>query len=228
MNTIALIPARSGSQRIKDKNIRELAGHPLLAYTIQVAKDSGLFGEHIYIITDSCNYADIAEHYGASYIMENPIKGGQDSNWIMQALTTLNIEIVDIDKYYILRPTSPFRTVEMLRSADNKFNAHPNPILKAVEDVKQHPKKMWEQDGYGIYPHIKGGYHYEPSHTFERLLVQNASLEIRKYGVPMPLDGPVTPFFADGYEGFDINTEDDWILAEALIERGLAKLPEIK
>jgi hypothetical protein len=38
----------------------------------------------------------------------------------------------------------------------------------------------------------------------------------------------IKPFFTQGYEGFDINSEDDWILAEALIERGLAQLPEVK
>lgn len=61
---VALIPARSGSNRVQGKNIRPLAGHPLLAYSIASALKSGIFSD-IIISTDSPLYAEIAGHYGA-------------------------------------------------------------------------------------------------------------------------------------------------------------------
>ena len=61
---IALIPARSGSERLKNKNILNFFGHPLLAYTIYSAKKSNLF-DKILVSTDSKKYAEIAKSYGA-------------------------------------------------------------------------------------------------------------------------------------------------------------------
>ncbi len=63
-NIVALIPARSGSKRVPDKNIRPLAGHPLIAYSIAAALQSKIFKAGIES-TDSDRYADIAGHYGA-------------------------------------------------------------------------------------------------------------------------------------------------------------------
>jgi len=61
---VALIPARSGSIRVKDKNIRLFGSHPLLAYAIAAARDSSVFDE-IIVSIDSEHYAEIARYYGA-------------------------------------------------------------------------------------------------------------------------------------------------------------------
>jgi N-acylneuraminate cytidylyltransferase len=61
---VGLIPARTGSKRVPDKNIRPLAGHPVMAYTIAAALESDVFSD-IIISTDSEQYAEIARHYGA-------------------------------------------------------------------------------------------------------------------------------------------------------------------
>ena len=63
-NIVALIPARAGSKRVPDKNIRPLAGHPLIAYTIAAALESEIFTD-VMVSTDSEHYADIVKHYGA-------------------------------------------------------------------------------------------------------------------------------------------------------------------
>ena len=64
MTAIALIPARGGSKRVKGKNIRELAGHPLIAYTIRAARDSGRF-EKVLVSSDDTETLDIAVRYGS-------------------------------------------------------------------------------------------------------------------------------------------------------------------
>ena len=64
MKSIAIIPARSGSKGLKDKNIKLLSGKPLIAYSIESALESGLFDE-VMVSTDSEQYAQIAREYGA-------------------------------------------------------------------------------------------------------------------------------------------------------------------
>ncbi|MFT7200646.1 MAG: pseudaminic acid cytidylyltransferase, partial [Glaciecola sp.] len=68
---VAIIPARGGSKRIPKKNIKEFAGLPLIAYSIEVAKKSGIF-EHIIVSTDDAAIADIAKQYGAQVPFMRP------------------------------------------------------------------------------------------------------------------------------------------------------------
>ena len=68
---IGLIPARSGSKRIVGKNVRPLLGHPLLAYSISSAIESGVF-EKVVVSTDLASYGTIPHHYGAAAIYRPP------------------------------------------------------------------------------------------------------------------------------------------------------------
>ena len=79
---LALIPARSGSKGLKDKNIRLLNGKPLLAYSIEAAKESGLFDE-IMVSTDSQRYAEIAKQWGANvpFLRTGETSGDTASSW---------------------------------------------------------------------------------------------------------------------------------------------------
>ena len=61
-SVVALIPARSGSERVPDKNIRPLAGHPLLAYAIATAHHAGVF-DRVVCSTDSGKIGEVAQHF---------------------------------------------------------------------------------------------------------------------------------------------------------------------
>ena len=90
--TIALIPARSGSKRVKNKNINKLKEHPLIAYTIQSASDSNLFDE-IIVSTDSEDIKEIAEYYGANVPFMRPKEYAEDPSpdieWVKHSLDYL-------------------------------------------------------------------------------------------------------------------------------------------
>ena len=79
---IAIIPARSGSKGLKDKNIRLLNGKPLLAYSVEAAVESGLF-DTVHVSTDSLEYAKIARFYGAdeSFLRDEQNSGDAASSW---------------------------------------------------------------------------------------------------------------------------------------------------
>ena len=74
---VALIPARAGSKRVPGKNIRPLAGHPLLAYTIAAAPRQRRVRRGV-VSTDSDDFAEIARHYGAEVPFLRPAEMAGD------------------------------------------------------------------------------------------------------------------------------------------------------
>ena len=120
MRNIAIIPARSGSKGIKDKNIRDFCGKPLLAYTIEAAIKSKEFDE-IMVSTDSEKYAEIAKQYGANVPFLRSEKTSSDiaSSWDMvsEVLAGYRDRGQEYDSFCLLQPTSPLRTSEDVRKA---------------------------------------------------------------------------------------------------------------
>lgn len=118
---IAIIPARSGSKGLKDKNIKKLNGKPLIAYTIEAAKKSNIF-DKIIVSTDSKKYADISIKYGAEVPFLRSAKNSNDKagSWdvVREVLSKLK-ERYDI--VILLQPTSPFRTSKHIKEAVKLF-----------------------------------------------------------------------------------------------------------
>jgi len=237
---VAFIPARSGSKRVADKNVRELQGHPLLAYSICAARASGVF-DAVMVMTDSEHYAAIARHYGAEVPFLRPadISGDKspDIEWVEFALNRLEAEGRVFDAFSILRPTSPFRKPETIRRAHGVFMAA-NGVdsLRAVEKVEQHPGKMWVVRDNRLLPLLPLTPDATPWHSQQYaalpvVYVQNASLEIawtRVVREGRSIAGTtLVPFFTEGDEGLDINRPEDWWRAEWLLGRAEVRLPDI-
>lgn len=114
------IPARSGSKGLKDKNIKDLNGKPLIAYSIEAAKGSGIFDE-IIVSTDSQKYADIATKYEASVPFLRPVGLASDTagsiEVIEDVLTRLKEAGKTYDYFMLLQPTSPLRKAGDIKSA---------------------------------------------------------------------------------------------------------------
>src|ERR1051325_6068634 len=238
---VALIPARQGSKRVPGKNIRLLNGHPMLAYTIAPAIQSGVF-DAVIVSTDSEETAAIARHYGAEVPFLRPAAFATDTSpdieWVEYTLRELGAQGRRWDAFSLLRPTSPFRTPDTIRRAWRQFTADPSAdSLRAIELCAQHPGKMWVVDGNRMRPLLdqpepgaqRG--HSTPDHALPRVYVQNASLEIAWTRVPLEthtIAGDVLmPFVSEGYEGFDINDPHDWMIAERLLADGAATLPRV-
>jgi N-acylneuraminate cytidylyltransferase len=238
---VALIPARSGSKRVADKNIRPLAGHPTIAYTIVAARKSGVFSA-VVVSTDSPRYVEIAEQYGAEAPFLRPTSMASDLSpdieWLEHALIELLKQGREFDCFAILRPTSPFRMPETIVRAWKEFvNQDGVDSLRAVEKCHEHPGKMWVVRGSRMYPLLPFGpielpWHSTPYQGLPAVYIQNASLEIAWTRVVFEghtISGEVImPFFTEGYEGFDVNHLYDWQLAEELVRTGQARLPEIE
>ena len=125
MKRIAVIPARSGSKGLKDKNIKEMAGKPLMAYTIEAALLSGVFDE-VMVSTDSEKYAEIARKYGASvpFLRSEETSGDKASTWdtVREVLSNYSNLGVEFDVVAVLQPTSPLRTADDIRGGVELFD----------------------------------------------------------------------------------------------------------
>lgn len=237
---VALIPARSGSKRLPDKNVRPLAGHPLMAYSVAAACESGVF-DAVMVSTDDARYAAIAKHYGAEVPFLRPAEmagaTSPDIEWIEHVLAGLAKQGRTFDCFSILRPTSPFRLPSTIRRAWGAFLAEPQAdSLRAVEKCSQHPGKMWKIEGTRMQPLMPYTLNGVPWHSCQmaslpEIYVQNASLEIawtRVVTEQHTIAGTsIVPFITEGAEGFDINLPEDWIVAEHMLRTDTALLPSI-
>jgi N-acylneuraminate cytidylyltransferase len=237
---VGLIPARAGSKRVPDKNIRLLAGHPVMAYTIAATLESGVFSDVI-VSTDSEQYAEIAQYYSAEVpFLRPPELAGDvspDIEWLDYTLKKLAENGREYDCFCILRPTSPFRLPETIQRAWQAFLAEDGvDSLRAIEKCQQHPGKMWVVRVNRMVPLLPLSPAEQPWHSSQyqslpEVYIQNASLEIAWTRVVLKektIAGTVLmPFFTEGYEGFDVNNPYDWNLAEYLVTHAKAQLPLI-
>lgn len=237
---VGLIPARAGSKRVPDKNIRPLAGHPVMAYTIAAALQSKIFSDVI-VSTDSEQYADIARYYGAEVPFLRPAElagdVSPDIEWLEYTLKKLKEDGRKYDCFSILRPTNPFRLPETIQRAWQAFLEEEGvDSLRAVEKCQQHPGKMWIVRGKRMMPLLPLSPPEQPWHSSQyqflpEVYVQNASLEIawtRVVFEERTIAGNVLmPFFTENYEGFDVNNPYDWSRAEYLVKNERVRLPLI-
>ena len=231
-SAVALVPARAGSTRVPGKNVAPLAGHPLIAYTIAAARQSGLFAA-VVVSTDSEEIATVARRYGAEVpgLRPTAIAGATspDIEWVRHVLDGTDWRV-----FSLLRPTSPFRTAATIRRAWDAFMAVPEAdSLRAVRPVREHPGKMWRVTGELMEPFLPQPPGEVPTHSrqtaaLEPLYVQDSSLEIA--WTRIVADGEiagrrVVPFFCEGHEGLSIDYPDDLAAAEALAAADPSLLP---
>ena len=235
---VALVPARSGSERVPAKNTLPLAGHPLIAYTIAAARASGLFAA-VVVSTDSEEIGEVARRYGADVPGLRPAEmataTSPDIEWVLHVMGGRDEEL-----FSILRPTSPFRTAATIRRAWEQLLALGDRAdsIRAVEPTRQHPGKMWTIDGELMRPLLPQADDGTPTYSTQTkalppVYVQNSSLEIAWSHV---LEGPrpeiagarIAPFLTEGAEGFSIDYPEDVEEAERLLASGRAQLPDVQ
>jgi CMP-N,N'-diacetyllegionaminic acid synthase len=236
---IAFVPARSGSERVPQKNVRPLAGHPLLAYAIETALQSGTF-QRVVVSTDSEEIAEVARWYGADVPFLRPAayatSTSPDIEWLAYTLEHLDERF---DLFALVRATNPFRGPDAVRRGLQQLLATPEAdSLRAVELVKQHPGKMWRlaEDGRTMVPlldqsHLQVAWHAGQYQALPQLYIQNSALEIAWTRVVTETGtregAVVAPFLTQGLEGFNVDDEEDWEQAERLVASGEAALPAI-
>jgi len=240
-SAVALIPARAGSQRVPGKNIRALAGHPLIAYTIAAARLADVFGG-VVVSTDSEEIAAVAERYGGEVPGLRPeemaTSTSPDIDWVRHTLAELASSGRTFEAFSILRPTSPFRGPDTIRRAFEQLVALGDRAdsVRAVRPCREHPGKMWviEEDLMRPLLDQPDGvpYHSRQYQALPPVYVQDSSLEVawmRAVDDQGSIAGErVAPFLTEGAEGFSIDYPEDWRVAEEMVASGAAQLPAVE
>ena len=148
---LAVIPARGGSKGIPRKNIKDFAGYPLIAYSIQAALNSKYVTRTI-VSTDDIEIANIASSYGAEIPFLRPTEFAQDSTLDFPVFENLLKSLMDTETYkpnlvIQLRPTSPIRPINLVDEAIEIMLSDPEiDSVRGVVPSGQNPYKMWKID----------------------------------------------------------------------------------
>ena len=144
MKNLAIIPARSGSKGVKDKNIRLLGDKPLMAWSIEAALQSEQFDE-VMVSTDSERYAEIARRHGASVPFLRSVLTASDTassgDMISEVLREYQKRDRKFDTYCLLQPTSPLRTAEDIRRAYDLYKQKEAFAIVSVCETEHSP--LW-------------------------------------------------------------------------------------
>ena len=150
---LVLIPARGGSKGIPGKNIKELHGHPLIAYTISEARNSK-YVDDVVVSTDSPDIARVSRLYGARVPFMRPTELSGDLAKSVDALVHAVKTLQDMGEVYstvvLLQPTSPLRRSDEIDEALEVFFSHGEMGLVSVCQVVENPVLTRRFDKYGV------------------------------------------------------------------------------
>ncbi len=225
-DVIAIIPARSGSKGIHNKNIRLMNGKPLLAYSIEQALASSMV-DRVLVSTDSPHYREIAMRYGAEAPFLRPQAISQDTSLDIEVFQHVLRWLKEHEGYepeicVHLRPTHPIRTeqdinamLEILKTSSNLDS------VRSVSPVKQTPYKMWrfQEDSLQISPLVECGIpeaYNAPRQILPEVYMQNACIDVVRAKVVWEqnsMNGQHIAGYRMQYD-FDVDTEEDFLRAE--------------
>jgi CMP-N,N'-diacetyllegionaminic acid synthase len=146
LRVLAVIPARSGSKGLKDKNILPFNGKPLLAWSIEAAKQSKYVLD-VVVSTDSQKYAEVAKQWGADVPFIRPNTLSDDGAGMMPVLQHAVDEMAKADLFYdvvvCLQPTSPLRTYAHINAALEYFESIPDKVKSLASVYQVENKYRW-------------------------------------------------------------------------------------
>jgi CMP-N,N'-diacetyllegionaminic acid synthase len=146
MKVLGLIPARGGSKGVPEKNIKELAGKPLIAYTIEAAMQSGVFAD-IFISTDDEKIAAVSKNYGIEIPLLRPAALATDTTPMLDVIRHVidyyQKKNIQFDAICLLQPTCPFRRSSHIKEAVLLFEQNGYDSLISVQELPQKYNPHW-------------------------------------------------------------------------------------
>jgi len=229
---VCIIPARSGSKGIPQKNIKSFHGHPLLAWSIAAARSTGCI-TRIIVSTDNDVYADVARRYGAEVPFLRPRHfsndDSRDIDYLRHASFWFEQNEGYVPNYFVLlRPTTPARTPEVIESAIKTFQTNPeSSSLRSMQISSTLPEKCYRLDEGGKpRPILSGHFMGIPRQNFKEAYIFNGYIDILRPPIFMESEDPygldIKSFITEST--FDIDTLAEWEFQEYLIKKSPSPL----
>jgi N-acylneuraminate cytidylyltransferase len=221
---LALITARGGSVGIPGKNVKDLGGKPLIAWTIDAAQQSSYI-DRLIISSDSGDIIEVAKKYGCEvpFVRPDELARNETASMpvILHAIDTIDGEY---DYLLLLQPTSPFRTPDQIDEIIEKCIGIDAPIMVSVKESSKHPNAMFEiQDGAlnPFFGHKQNLRRQDAPKAYEHngalyLTQTNYLRDKQSYNTEDAL-----AYVMEGAVNLDIDTPEDFSYAEFLIDKGL-------
>lgn len=188
MKILGVIPARGGSKGVPRKNIKQLGGKPLIAYTIEAALQSQL--SKVIVSTDDEEIADVSKQYGAEIPFMRPAELATDTAssmyLTMHALKKIEeIEGEQYDAVMLLQPTTPFRTNKDINTAIKIIKEKKSDSVISVVNVGgTHPARMkYLKDGFLIDPPFCEAKENQNRQELEPMFIRNGAIYLTKRDV---------------------------------------------
>lgn len=233
MNILAIIPARGGSKKVPGKNIRPLAGKPMIAYAIEEAKRSRQI-TRVIVSTDDEAIADAARTAGAEVPFMRPAELGGDRVTDLPVFQHALRWLEENEDYrpelvVHLRPTAPLRRAEHMDEGIDLLLASPEAdAVRSVMPATQHPHKMWQFDGAKMRPFMPtltmaDEQFNQPRQALPPAFIQNGSVDVVRREVISDkgsMTGAVVlGMVMDELDSVNVDQEEDFLLAEVLLQR---------
>lgn len=230
MKTLYLITARGGSKGIPGKNIKKLAGKPLIEYSIDIARELS-DDSMICVSTDDDEIIEVVENLGLTVPFKRPKELATDESGsyevIMHALKFYENQGDQIDKVVLLQPTSPLRTLDHIKKGLEEYSPNME-MLVGVKETDVNPYyKLFEEDSKGFLQTSKDKRKIIRRQDAPKVYEVNGALyiiNVKALKNKSSLDKlNKHKFVMDKYASVDIDDMLDWYICELIIEKKLAE-----
>ena len=225
MKTLYVIPARGGSKGIPHKNIKPLAGKPLIGYSIDVARQLAA-DDDICLTTDDPDIAATAESMGLNVPFLRPASLATDTcgtyEVLIHALDFYRDRGIDYDTLVLLQPTSPMRTADNVRAAMALYSPDIDMVVTVKEAASNPYYNCYETDNDGFLHISKGDGGYTRRQDAPKVWEYNGAVYV--INVESLRRMPLSAFtrrrmsVMPAERSVDLDTPVDWLIAEKLIE----------
>jgi len=229
MKTLILIPARGGSKGIPRKNIKELAGKPLISYTIKVARSVAADSD-ICVSTDDLEITDIVKSYGLGVPFIRPAELASDEagsyEVILHAVEFFENLGVIYDNVLLLQPTSPFRKKKHLKDVIGLYSNDLDMVVSVCQSHESPYFSLYEEKKTGFLKRSKKA-NFETRQSAPPVYCFNGSMYL--INIQSLKKGPLNEFtrvkkyVMDDYYSVDIDSPLDWAMCETMIKEGYVK-----
>lgn len=221
VKSIAIIPARGGSKRIPRKNIKNFLGKPIIAYSIEAAKDSGLF-DVVMVSTDDEEIADVARKYGAEVPFMRSPENSNDyattNDVLLEVLKEYKNRGMEFDIMACIYATAPFVTAKRLKEAFNMMVEHHPRLVMPMVKFSYPPQRSYRIDETGMAAFIDPQYLRSRSQDLEPMYHDVGQFYIYDPARLMEQGGSaagdIMAIIIEEREAQDIDSIEDWELAE--------------
>ncbi len=230
-NILVIIPARGGSRGIPHKNIKSLAGKPLICYTLDAAR-SIVDDTEICVSTDDTSIVEVVEQYGIHVPFLRPAELAGDTagtyEVLLHALNFYETQGKNFEIILLLQATSPFRTGRHIQEALKLYTPEIDMVVSVKEAESNPYYSCFEENENGMLEISKGNGHYTRRQDCPPVYEYNGAIYIINpqslKKTPLSQFSKRVKYVMDREHSLDLDTMLDWKMAELMIQEKIIQL----